>query len=71
MGGVLRGSYRGDKPGTSGMKKRNIVLGAAVALVLAGVAAAKWGYWQPEGAVAQAPRATTPRSVPVDVATAT
>ncbi len=53
------------------MKKRNIVLGAVVALVLAGVAAAKWGYWQPMGAVAQAPRATTPRSVPVDLATAT
>ena len=46
-------------------------MGAAAALVLAGVAAAKWGYWQPEGAVAQAPRATTPRSIPIDVATAT
>lgn len=53
------------------MKKRNVVLGAVVALVLAGVAAAKWGYWQPVGAVAQAPRAATPRSVPVDLATAT
>jgi RND family efflux transporter MFP subunit len=54
------------------MKKRTLALGTAAALVLAGVAAAKWGYWQPEGAVAQAPRAaTTPRSVPIDVATAT
>ena len=53
------------------MKKRTLALGAAAALVLAGVAAAKWGYWQPEGAVAQAPRAATPRSIPIDVATAT
>jgi RND family efflux transporter MFP subunit len=53
------------------MKKRTLALGAAAALVLAGFAAAKWGYWQPDGAVAQAPRAATPRSIPVDVATAT
>jgi multidrug efflux system membrane fusion protein len=53
------------------MNKRNVVLGAVLALVLAGVAAVKLGYWQPDGAVAQAPRAATPRSVPVDLATAT
>src|SRR4051794_10860242 len=49
------------------MKKRTLALGAAAALVLATVVAVKWGYWQPEGAVAQAPRQTTPRVVPVDV----
>lgn len=53
------------------MKKRTFALGAAAALVLVGVVAAKWGYWQPDGAVAQAPRAATPRSIPIDVATAT
>jgi multidrug efflux system membrane fusion protein len=52
------------------MKKRTLALGAAAALVLASVVAVKWGYWQPDGAVAQAPRAGTPRSVPVDVAVA-
>ena len=52
------------------MKKRTLALGTAAALVLASVAAVKWGYWQPEGAVAQAPRPGTPRSVPVDVAVA-
>jgi RND family efflux transporter MFP subunit len=52
------------------MKKRTLALGAAAALVLASVVAVKWGYWQPEGAVAQAPRQATPRSVPVDVAIA-
>jgi RND family efflux transporter MFP subunit len=52
------------------MKKRTLALGAAAALVLATVVAVKWGYWQPEGAVAQAPRQTTPRSVPIDVAIA-
>jgi RND family efflux transporter MFP subunit len=57
--------------GHAGMKKRNLALGTAAVLVVAGIAAAKWGYWQPEGAVAQAPRAATPRSVPIDIATAT
>ena len=52
------------------MKKRTLALGAAAALVLASVAAVKWGYWQPDGAVAQAPRQGAPRSVPVDVAIA-
>jgi membrane fusion protein, multidrug efflux system len=52
------------------MKKRTLALGAAAALVLASVAAVKWGYWQPDGAVAQAPRQSAPRSVPVDVAVA-
>jgi len=50
------------------MKKQTLALGAAAALVLASVAAVKWGYWQPDGAVAQAPRQDAPRSVPVDVA---
>ena len=50
------------------MKKQTLALGAAAALVLASVAAVKWGYWQPDGAVAQAPRQGAPRSVPVDVA---
>jgi multidrug efflux system membrane fusion protein len=53
------------------MKKRTFALWAAAALILAGSAAAKWGYWQTDGAVAQAPRAATPRSIPIDVATAT
>jgi len=52
------------------MKKRTLALGAAAALILASVAAVKWGYWQPDGAVAQAPRQSAPRSVPVDVAVA-
>lgn len=52
------------------MKKRTLALGAAAALVLASVAAVKWGYWQPDGAVAEAPRQSAPRSVPVDVAVA-
>jgi membrane fusion protein, multidrug efflux system len=52
------------------MKKRTLALGTAAALVLASVAAVKWGYWQPDGAVAQAPRQASPRSVPVDVAIA-
>jgi multidrug efflux system membrane fusion protein len=52
------------------MKKRTLALGTVAALVLASVAAVKWGYWQPEGAaVAQAPRQAT-RSVPVDIAIA-
>src|SRR3954447_4278812 len=53
------------------MKKRTVVFGVVLALVLAAVAAVKLGYWQPDGAVAQAPRAATPRSIPVDLATAT
>ena len=52
------------------MKKRTLALGTAAALVLASVAAVKWGYWHPDGAVAQAPRQASPRSVPVDVAIA-
>jgi multidrug efflux system membrane fusion protein len=54
------------------MKKRNVLLGVAAALAVAGVVAAKWGVWPPEGAIAQAPRAagTVTRAVPVDVVVA-
>jgi membrane fusion protein, multidrug efflux system len=54
------------------MKKRTLVLGALVVLVAAGivVAATRGGLWS-GGAVAQAPRANTPRVVPVEIATAT
>lgn len=53
------------------MKKRTLVLGALVVLVAAGVvvAATRGGLWS-GGAVAQAPRANTPRVVPVEIATA-
>jgi membrane fusion protein, multidrug efflux system len=63
------------------MKKRTLVCGALVVLVAAGgvFAATRgglwsgwsgWSWWWPGGAVAQAPRANAPRSVPVEVATA-
>jgi membrane fusion protein, multidrug efflux system len=49
------------------VKKRNLVLGAAVLLAAAGYLAAKQGLLTSGGAVADAPRAA-PRGVPVDVA---
>ncbi len=53
------------------MTKRQLVLGVGAALALAVVLAARWGGWFPDGAVAQAPRASGPaRSVPVEVAQA-
>jgi RND family efflux transporter MFP subunit len=52
------------------MKKRTLVVGLAAAIAVAAVVAYRTGYWQPEGAVAQAPRPATARSVPVEVATA-
>jgi membrane fusion protein, multidrug efflux system len=60
------------------MKKRTLVCGALVVLVAAGgvFAATRGGLWSgwswswSGGAVAQAPRANAPRSVPVEVATA-
>jgi RND family efflux transporter MFP subunit len=42
----------------------------AAALALTVYGAAKWGFWPFQGAVAQAPRQSAPRSVPVDVAVA-
>src|SRR5258708_3146541 len=58
------------------MKKRNLVLGSAVALALAAVVGAKtgliperWNPWSAPSAVTQGPRAE--RGVPVDVAVAT
>jgi RND family efflux transporter MFP subunit len=58
------------------MKKRNLVLGSAVALALVAVVAAKpnllpagWNPWSSQDAAAQTPRAE--RGVPVDVAIAT
>lgn len=47
-----------------------MALGVAVVLALAIFGAAKWGFWPFQGAVAQAPRQTTPRAVPVEVAVA-
>src|SRR5262245_7169078 len=54
------------------MRKRTFVLGVMAALVVAGFAAAnaKWGFWRPDGAVAQAPKQNAPRAVAVDVTTA-
>lgn len=52
------------------MKKRTMALGVAVVLALAIFGAAKWGFWPFQGAVAQAPRQTAPRAVPVEVAVA-
>ena len=58
------------------MKKRTLVCGALVVLVAAGgvFAATRGGLWSgwswSGGAVAQAPRANAPRTVPVEVATA-
>src|SRR5262245_3830493 len=51
------------------MKRRTLVFGVIVALALGGAYLAR-GYWLPDGAVAQAPRAPAQRAVPVDVATA-
>ena len=52
------------------MKKRMMVLGAALVLAAAGVfAATRDGLWSPQGAVAQAPQGG-PRAVPVEVAVA-
>jgi multidrug efflux system membrane fusion protein len=52
------------------MKRRTLVVGVAAALALAAFGAAHWGFWPFQGAVAQAPRQSTPRAVPVDVALA-
>jgi len=52
------------------MKKSTFALGVAVVLALAAYGAAKSGLWPFQGAVAQAPRQPTARSVPVDVAIA-
>ena len=52
------------------MKKRTLVIGLVAVLVVGGVAAVKLGYLSFDGAVAQAPRPTGPRVVPVDVAIA-
>jgi multidrug efflux system membrane fusion protein len=54
----------------TGMNKRILVVGVVAALALGGVIAVKQGYWAPVGAVAQAPKQTPPRVVPVDVAVA-
>src|SRR6185295_12441317 len=51
-----------------GMKTRTLVLGVAALLVAAGLFAGL--RWYPGGAVAQAPRANTPRPVSVEVAVA-
>ncbi len=57
-------------PAGTAMKKRMLVLGAALVLAAAGVfAATRDGVWSPQGAVAQAPVAGS-RAVPVEVATA-
>jgi multidrug efflux system membrane fusion protein len=54
------------------MKKRTLVLGAVVVLAAAGiVVAATRGDWWSGGAVAQAPRPSVSRGVPVEIATAT
>src|SRR5438477_2017402 len=52
------------------MKKRTLVIGLVAVLLVGGVAAVKLGYLSLDGAVAQAPRPTGPRVVPVDVAIA-
>jgi RND family efflux transporter MFP subunit len=55
------------------MNKRTVAVAIIAGLALAGVGAAKWGVWNPEGAVAQSPNKNkkgTPRSVPVEIATA-
>jgi multidrug efflux system membrane fusion protein len=56
------------------MKKRTLVLGALLALVLGGAYASQdyWSRWLPTaGAVAQSKGGGQPRAVPVDVATVT
>ena len=52
------------------MKKSTFALGVAAVLALAAYGAVKSGLWPFQGAVAQAPRQPTSRSVPVDVAIA-
>jgi len=52
------------------MNKRILVVGVIAAVALGGVYAVQQGYWTPGGAVAQAPKQTGPRIVPVDVAVA-
>ena len=52
------------------MRKRTLVLGAVVALVVAGAVAASRGSLWSQGAVADAPRQSAPSAVPVEVATA-
>ena len=54
----------------SRMNKRILVVGVIAAVALGGVYAVQQGYWSPGGAVAQAPKQTGPRIVPVDVAVA-
>jgi membrane fusion protein, multidrug efflux system len=54
------------------MTKRTLVLGTVAALALAGLAVAtRSTWWSPEGAVAQAQRASGSRAIPVEIATAT
>jgi multidrug efflux system membrane fusion protein len=51
------------------MKKRTLVLGVAAVLAAAGVfAVTRSGLWSPGGAVAQSPRPSVQRTVPVEVA---
>src|SRR5688572_5321194 len=53
------------------MKKRTVLVGVAVVLALAGGAVITRDLWNPQGAVAQAPRpSAVPRGVPVVVAVA-
>jgi RND family efflux transporter MFP subunit len=53
------------------MRKRTLLVGVAVVLALAGGAVVTRDFWNPQGAVAQAPRQSAqPRGVPVVVATA-
>jgi len=52
------------------MNKRVLVIAGVAVLALGGLVAVQQGYWAPMGAVAQAPKQTGPRIVPVDVAVA-
>ena len=52
------------------MNKRVLVIAGVAVLALGGLVAVQQGYWAPMGAVAQAPKQTGPRIVPVDVAIA-
>lgn len=53
------------------MKKRTLLLGAAVLLAAGGIfAATRSGLWSPGGAVAQSPRPAAVRAIPVEVALA-
>jgi len=59
------------RPGpANGMNKRKLFLGVVTVLALGAIVAVQQGYWTPMGAVAQAPKQTAPRVVPVDVAVA-